>query len=94
MKSQAQDMRNNKLQEPSIHSIELSNMLGVGIRTARAAQCLHGIVSAGDVAVLRDSSIVICKAPIHKEGEQQVRLVAQRTERCRTAIFTAPLALT
>ena len=83
------NLRESQLVEPSMYSPELSQLLGVGARTARKARCLRGFVAAGDVAVLRDSSIVLCKAPIHKEGEPEVHIIAQSAELCRTATDNA-----
>ena len=74
------------LVEPSTFSKELSTLLGAGVRAARTARCLHGKVVAGDIVLLRDSTVALCKAAIHKEGEVEVQLVMQRAERCRRAV--------
>ena len=74
------------LQEPSTYSSELSALLGAGVRAARTARCLYGKVTAGDIILLGDSTVALCKAAIHKEGEVEVQLVMQRAERCRRAV--------
>ena len=78
-------LRDSKLLAPTAYSPELADLLGPGVRTSFSAVALHGTVSAGDVCVLRNSQVVIIKAPVHLEGEEHVRFVAQLTERVRTA---------
>ena len=72
----------NALQEPSVYSADLTRALGMGVRTAKTARCQYGFVSAGDVVVLQDLSVVLCKAPIQRDGDAEVRIIAQCAE-CR-----------
>ena len=74
----------NALQEPSAYSADLTRLLGIGVRTAKTARCQYGFASAGDVVVLQDLSVVLCKAPIQRDGDEEVRIVAQCTERRRS----------
>ena len=79
------------LQEPSAYSAELTAMLGVGTRTARTAMLRHGIVAAGDVVVLRDQTVAIAQAPIHREGQPHVSIIALRTQLRRSVTNSAAL---
>ena len=74
----------NALQEPSVYSADLTRALGMGVRTAKTARCQYGFVSAGDVVVLQDLSVVLCKAPIQRDGDAEVRIIAQCAERRRS----------
>ena len=80
------------LREPSAYSAELTNIFGVGTRTARSAVCRHGEVSSGDVLCLALQEggeevrlLARCKAPLHKEGEENVQLFVERMARVRSA---------
>ena len=71
--------------EPIARSPELTAALGVGTSTARRARLQHGPVAAGDVCVLSDSSTVAIKAPIVRDGQPDVSLVAQRCRLVRAS---------
>ena len=79
-----QALQESCLIAPIARSPELTAALGVGTSTAQSARLRHGQVTAGDVCVLSDASTVVVKAPILRDGQPDVALVAQRTRRVRT----------
>lgn len=83
MLGRTQAFQESCLIEPIVRSPELTAALGVGTSTARSARLRHGHVAAGDVCVLSDASTVVVKAPILRDGQPDVALVAQRTRRVR-----------
>ena len=78
-----QALRESCLTEPIGRSPELTAALGVGAITARSARLRHVKVAAGDVCVLSDTSTVVVKAPILRDGQSDVSVVAQRMKLVR-----------
>ena len=94
MKEHAPEMctgRESYLEEPAGISKELTALLGRGTRSSRTALLRHGKVSAGDVAVLGDESVVVVQAPIHRDGDTDVCIVGLRTQRRRDITRSAAL---
>ena len=69
----------SRLQAPLKHSLELTPLFGAPTLTARRAYLEHVVVTAGDVARLRDGSTIVVCLPVQVVGAD-VSIICWRTE--------------
>ena len=91
--SQAKDafLGGDRLEPPVKHVADLAIVFGAPTRTAKRSRLKHAAVVAGDVARLRDGSLIVVCAPVQIDGSPDVNLVVWRAARCR--VVTASSAV-